>query len=378
MHCVTNKLVTASSTMPSLALVSVVLLVYYAGVCASQDNNVNPATHLGEDIKKLLKEAMAEYLSNLTYTCDQHTSDHTTQVQTLADSVEELEGTIKSTTNELLEKVSFLVTPGYTPNFPASCCQEILDKTPGAPSGYYWIRGTGCCSAKHMYCDMDRVCKNVTGPWMRVASIDMTNTSSTCPSGLTTLTSPRRLCSRNIYYPGCSSVVFPVHGIKYSKVCGKIIGYQMKTPDAFRGSSYGTPDSNYVDGISLTYGQNPREHIWTFAGALHEDYSHLTGICPCINTSITPPPPVPGFIGNDYFCETASRDFHRYIFFEDDPLWDGAGCGEGNTCCTWNSPPWFCKTFSPPTSDDIEMRLCADQYAYDEDINFESVEIYVM
>ena len=26
-----------------------------------------------------------------------------------------------------------------------------------------------------------------------------------------------------------------------------------------------------------------------------------------------------------------------------DPLWDGEGCDETNTCCDFNSPPWFCK-----------------------------------
>ena len=156
-------------------------------------------------------------------------------------------------------------------------------------------------------------------------------------------------------------------------MCGKIIGYQQRTPDAFQGSSRGRVDNNYVDGISLTHGAYPQNHIWTFAGALHEDYFHLTGICPCINTSITPPPPVPAFIGNDYFCDTASRGFHQ----PDDPLWDGAGCGPYNTCCEWNCPPWFLKNLTSPTTDDIEMRFCTDQYPGDEDINFESVEIYV-
>ena len=65
-----------------------------------------------------------------------------------------------------------------------------------------------------MYCDMERSCKGVAGGWMRLASIDMTDTSSNCPSGLRTLTSPRRLCAKNIDGAGCSSVVFPVQGVK--------------------------------------------------------------------------------------------------------------------------------------------------------------------
>ena len=209
---------------------------------------------------------------------------------------------------------------------------------------------------------------------MRVASINMTDTSTTCPSGLKTLTDPIRRCAMNINSIGCSSTMLSVQGIEYSQVCGKIIGYQDKTPDAFSG---GTIDSSYVDGISLTHGTQPRKHIWTFAGALHEHYSHLTGICPCINASITPPPPVPDFVGNDYFCDTASKDIHQFIFYGEDPLWDGAGCGEYNTCCEFNSPPWFRKEISPQTSHDIEMRLCASEDRANEDINFETLEIYV-
>ena len=142
-------------------------------------------------------------------------------------------------------------------------------------------------------------------------------------------------------------------------------------------SSAGTADSNYVDGISLTHGKSPLKHIWTFAEAVHEYNSHPDHVCPCTNTRNTPPPSVPGFIGNDYFCDTGSAIYYRFTFYGDDPLWDGAGCGPYSTCCDFNSPPWFRKEISPPTSDDIEMRLCTDSIRSDEDINFEVLEIYV-
>ena len=35
------------------------------------------------------------------------------------------------------------------------------------------------------------------------------------------------------------------------------------------------------------------------------------------------------------------------------------------------------KELPSPTSDDIEMRLCADQARDDEDVNFEMIELYV-
>ena len=41
---------------------------------------------------------------------------------------------------------------------------------------------------------------------------------------------------------------------------------------------------------------------------------------------------------------------------------DGEGCGSTNTCCydpqREVNPPWFVKTLSSPTSDNIEMRMC--------------------
>ena len=278
------------------------------------------------------------------------------------------------------DQISIFMTPGCTPSCPATSCKEILQLDPHSTSGLYWIRGTDG-APKNMYCDMERSCKGVGGGWMRVASVDMTDSSNNCPSGLRTLTEPRRLCAKNINGAGCSSAVLPVEGVQYSRVCGKIIGYQQKSTDAFYAYiRYGqtTIDSYYVDGISLTHGSSPRQHIWTFAAALHEynNSGSQDGICPCINTRNTNPPAVPPFVGHDYFCDTGSENQYQFIFYGDDPLWDGEGCGEFNTCCSLNDPPWFMKEISP-TTDDIEMRLCADQGRNDEDINFETLEIYV-
>ena len=214
---------------------------------------------------------------------------------------------------------------------------------------------------------------------MRVASVNMTDSNNSCPSGLRTLTEPRRLCAMNIDGAGYSSAVLPVEGVQYSRVCGKIIGYQQKTPDAFYPYNHGgqrTIDSYYVDGISLTHGSSPRKHIWTYVVALHEYNSNPNNVCPCTNTHNTNPPAVPPFVGHDYFCETGSENQFQHIFYGDDPLWDGEGCGPYSTCCSLNDPPWFMKEISP-TTDDIEMRLCCDQPRSDEDVTFEAVEIYV-
>ena len=63
----------------------------------------------------------------------------------------------------------------------SSSCAAL---SPSSPSGYYWVRASNG-SAVRVYCDMTRSCGGVTGGWMRVAELDMTNSSHQCPSGLT-------------------------------------------------------------------------------------------------------------------------------------------------------------------------------------------------
>ena len=271
----------------------------------------------------------------------------------------------------------YKVCLGESSRHPAPSCKVILEENPESPSGYYWIKDTSD-SAVRVYCDMTKTCGGVTGGWMQLAKINMANTSHSCPQGLKTLTSPKRLCSMNIGGTGCSSTSFTTHGVEYTHVCGKVIGYQQKTPDAFgpyQGNNPPTIDGGYVDGISITHGSSPRQHIWTLAAALHEVTTHPHSICPCTNNAATIN--IPPFVGNDYFCDTASENYVQFRFYPDDPLWDGEGCGPPNTCCSLNNPPWFMKELSSSTTDDIEMRLCADQSRSDEDITVEIIELYL-
>ena len=126
------------------------------------------------------------------------------------------------------------------------------------------------------------------GPgWRRVAYLNMSDPTQTCPPAWELFTSPRRSCSRpsNAARRECYSVMFPVEGIQYSysEVCGRVIGYQKGQPEAFNVNSLLQPpiiDGSYVDGMSLTYG-SPRQRIWTFASAIDE-YPHIySSKCPC-------------------------------------------------------------------------------------------------
>ena len=184
-----------------------------------------------------------------------------------------------------------------------------------------------------------------------------------------------RVCGRRSTSASCEGLTYSTGSEQYDQVCGRIIGYQIGTPDAFRGSSRSI-DASYLDGVSLTYG-SPRQHIWSFAGGFDESSnSGLT--CPCVAGS-TSRSRISSFVGQNYFCETGITQWNsRYIFYPDgDPLWDGQGCGSNSTCCTFNSPPWFNVQLSSPTTDDIEVRICGNEAITNEDTPIQLIEVYV-
>ena len=217
---------------------------------------------------------------------------------------------------------------------------------------------------------------------MRVAHVDMTNATHRCPGNFVELISeeaPRRLCVPHSEAKGCFAHVFPVVGPQFSSVCGKIIGYQNRTTNAFFPFFVDrslTIDDVYLDGISLTHGSNPRLHIWTLAAALDETRGHSSG-CRCSNILVNSSATVPNFVGDDYFCDTGSEEAVQFKFYPNDPLWDGEGCGDTNACCSFNNPPWFFRELASPTRDGIELRVCRDASTVNENIPFEVVELYV-
>ena len=220
----------------------------------------------------------------------------------------------------------------------------------------------------------------------------MADTGTSCPANWTLHEEPVRGCGKTTdgHYT-CDSGLIPVT-MNYSIVCGRIYAYQRGVSYAFRYSAYYSHrylgvnvsiDSSYVSGLSLTHGLvEQRKHVWTFAGAEDEttrDYFNNTLLsrssCPCINPALTWPYKVPSYVGNSYFCDTAAHTYTYGTLYMDDPLWDGEGCGGSSTCCSYNSPPWFCQHFNYHTSDDLELRLCS--YNNRENKLVSLVEIYV-
>ena len=216
-----------------------------------------------------------------------------------------------------------------------------------------------------------------TGGWRRVVYLNFTDPNTPCPSGWQLTGHSKRTCGRvSTGLFTCDSVTFPVSGGDYTRVCGRIIGYQDALILAFHTYDTGRVtniDDAYVDGVSLTHG-SPRQHIWTFAAGISEVALSENAKCPCDTTvNITIPP----FVGGDYFCETGHHSGPGILltFYPDDPLWDGDGCTANSTCCSFNNPPYFTKELPSPTTDDIEARLC--RWVTNGDTPIEFIELYV-
>ena len=214
-----------------------------------------------------------------------------------------------------------------------------------------------------------------TGGWRRVVYLNMTDPNTNCPSGWQLTSHSKRTCGKvSTSDLSCDSVFFPVSGGDYTNVCGSIRAYQYDHTDAFEAYHDGrvtTIEGAYVAGVSLTHG-SPRQHIWTFAAGSYEIDFYDDDACPCdARVSISIPP----FVGGDYFCESGTNSRSSSSFYPDDPLWDGEGCSNSSSCCSFNNPPYFTKQLPSPISDPIEARLCRLEAGDDSPVEF--IELYV-
>ena len=255
---------------------------------------------------------------------------------------------------------------------PTSCplirsCSQLHEVYPTASSGYYNITLSNG-SQVEVYCDMEGIYCDGEGGWTKVAFVNMSEPGSSCPPGLVQYDNifDTSLCwttsgKNNNHYAGCSSTIFSTYGVNYTKVCGRVRGYQYGDLRAFYCYIY-----NYTCfdpqiktfGVALTYSNNPRKHIWTYAGG-HGEQGTSSSNCPCNNGSPYMNYTMP-FVGNDYYCESGRGVGESgYILYSNDPLWDGQNCpGHEATCCTSPKMPWFVKMLNETVNDDIELNVC--------------------
>ena len=219
----------------------------------------------------------------------------------------------------------------------------------------------------------------IFGNWRRIAYFNTTQGGS-CPAGLRTVTNTttnQTACGRTNTSGGCVSVPITVQ-VSYIQVCGIVKGYQYRAPDAFGPVYWGhnTIDTFYVDGVSITHG-SPRRHLWTYATGLSELYGGEQYRCPCDRSNPNDRNDVPSYVGENFYCESGFSGirFQSRVAWED-PLWDGQNCvAPGNKCCERYG--WFHRDVSSST-DDIELRICADEGISSEDTLINHYEFWVM
>ena len=199
---------------------------------------------------------------------------------------------VRQNVSTLLPEVVPCLLLGHTPEYPANSCTELAEQEQDIPSGNYWILNP-TQSPVLVFCEMGEVFPsglNVTGSWVRVANLNMTDPDQQCPENLqlSYTDQPIRLCGRRTDI-GCDSVTY---GVQYQQVCGRVRGYEFASPDAFYLLYCPAPctiDNPYIDGVSITHGAGPRKHIWTYAAG-------IPGTCPCSGGGVSPP----AFVGSDY------------------------------------------------------------------------------
>ena len=251
--------------------------------------------------------------------------------------------------------------------YTGSSCENIFYNNPAIRNkpGYYRINDN-----QWTYCNMSAIankyvtisgdfittCAGVKGRWRRIANVNI-SAGDDCPREW------RKATQSGISFcrvarsdtETCSSASFSTNGISYHSVCGRARGYQKGHPLAFYGSqsNYNKAiDDDYVSGLSITHGSNPRQHIWTYASGHAERYSDYTCPCSLYNDQEYPP----SFVGFHYYCESGSTDEAEYTeYYFNDTLWDGKGCVDD--CCNGLTQPWFYRQLDYTTQDNIEARI---------------------
>ena len=178
----------------------------------------------------------------------QSTQKNTEAIQEVLQQVKRIRSTLshlKNTTtvnsgtiNDILLLVEELVEASNATSseglpLPTSC-QQIKKRMPNSPSGTYLIVNKKATNGhQYVYCHMEELCGSDEG-WTRLAYLDMSDPSAECPSGFRLYESGGvKACGRPVSSGGsCASVKFPSNGIRYSEVCGRVVGYAYSSPDA--------------------------------------------------------------------------------------------------------------------------------------------------
>lgn len=296
----------------------------------------------------------------------------------LLNIVQEASNVMQQLVSDSLGEVLYSKVLGRLRDHPAASCHELAAASI-LPSGLYWVRAANGSSVR-VYCDLTTTFGAGLKGFVRVVEFDSSQQAHQCPSSLQEVeqSCASVLCGRGQSSPGCSSVYYSTFGVSYSMVCGRILAYQFSTPNAFFAYQYDSTlsiDDVYLDGVSVTYGSSPRQHIWSFAAGISRSRTDHSS-CPCGSPHLSNTSSLPSFVGQNYFCETgnpSSVAVDGQLFCED-LLWDGVGCVD-NACCDGGG--WFCVDLENTITDDIEVRLCGNENVLNEDTPIQSINLYI-
>ena len=219
---------------------------------------------------------------------------------------------------------------------------------------------------------------NVPGQqWVKVGYLNMSDPTQQCPNSWKKVTSPAGASCEKKDSALCDSVNITTSGASYQMVCGRFLGYQVGSPDAFYSDAgYGWDiERYYVDGVTITYGSpGNRQHVYTYAAGLEE--LNIPFSCPCAGGAYPP-----YFVESDYYCESGNPapTWNGTTFYYTDVLWDGQLCRQDEvTCCDPPNLPWFCRNFTHPITEDLEVRICLDEGPDNENVVLEFFELHIL
>ena len=175
--------------------------------------------------------------------------------------------------------------------------------------------------------------------WRQILYIDMTDPDSKaqCPEELTTFPGKRLGC----YKEDCSALKLNITG-NYTRVCGRVSGYQLGDTEGFINTTTSNFSIPYAHGVLIT-SNNYYQHLWSYLAGTSEKH------CPCATEEI----PVSVAFGHDYHCEIEStKSGQRY------PLWDRCDTANSECCKERKMHGWFHNSINQSINS-IEVRWCA-------------------
>ena len=322
---------------------------------------------LGSQLIALIKEDHSnqdQHISELSHQLTSLIEQNSTTQNQLTDLVSQV-ALLRGDLNESksLDYASNKLIADIQNFFEFDSCNFLQNFSVQLPSGLYKIMPRDALTPTKAYCSY----QSLSGRnewWRRVAYLNTSESGQVqCPSGLETRRESPSSCRRAVEESGCSSVYFDPGNTPYSRVGGRVRARQSGQPDGFQ--DFNGPrfrgqvslEDNYVDGISLTYGdEGNRTHIWTFAASVNTRRDRCA-VCDREK---------PDFIGDHFSCELL--EFCYRVVCNSNQLWDGGQCVGGES---------FFRDLPEPTTEQIEMRVCREQDRLDEDILVTEIELYV-